>query len=460
MPAILPFVLQFVIPAITAIFSIIIAVLPVLLVFTVKRAVKIPRYIHLIQTLYSDMSPGSKERKIVTVGLLIIGGIVTFMAYSAIPFTSLPLIGSITTPVAASLAIVVALVMLDFIFSVNEGYYRDRCSQNTAREIEHDINELKQIFGSSWKELVKVVKNSTNTIYEEGKKYGINFDGSYFTKYLDYQIRGVELYVRDTQNIDINDANWTEFKHNQEQEWMKDAYHLGAGASVGSLAGVGASSLVSSFLVPASFWTTLQGVFGVSTGVVVSASAYSLLTVAAPVGLGVIATLGIYSGLNTKSHKDKAEQNSKFISEIIMAALPMAWIDNEFSEQELDIIERLMTTSGIRQQEREKIYKEIKERKTFDDVMKTDILFDTKYQELYCRQSEKERIKHRLMLCVAWQIALADEKIHDAELHLHNRMAKKLGVSSSEVQEIRRTMSFQHHQELWESRNRLNPSGE
>jgi hypothetical protein len=45
------------------------------------------------------------------------------------------------------------------------------------------------------------------------------------------------------------------------------------------------------------------------------------------------------------------------------------------------------------------------------------------------------------MLCVAWQIAIADGKAEFSELELHNRMAYKLGVSWEEVQEIRRVIN-------------------
>jgi len=62
------------------------------------------------------------------------------------------------------------------------------------------------------------------------------------------------------------------------------------------------------------------------------------------------------------------------------------------------------------------------------------------------------------VLCTAWEIAVADGKIDWSELHLHNQMADKLGISREEVKEIRRAINLKHQQELWLT-EALEPNG-
>ncbi|MBD2519135.1 TerB family tellurite resistance protein [Nostoc sp. FACHB-973] len=159
------------------------------------------------------------------------------------------------------------------------------------------------------------------------------------------------------------------------------------------------------------------------------------------------------------SNKEEAAKTSKFLSEIIIAALPMVWIDGELADQEKDTVDRLITTSGIRKEEQSLVWKAIKERKTFDQIIETSILFDNDHREKTCSQSNNERLKHRLMLCAAWEIAIADGKIQESELQLHNRMANKLAISLDEVKEIRRVLNLKHEGELWEVIEVLQPNG-
>ncbi|XWK86568.1 MAG: TerB family tellurite resistance protein [Phormidium sp.] len=80
--------------------------------------------------------------------------------------------------------------------------------------------------------------------------------------------------------------------------------------------------------------------------------------------------------------------------------------------------------------------------------MQTSILFDDEHRKKTCSQSDNERLKHRLMLCAAWEIAIADGRIDSSELLLHNRMADKLGISREEVKEIRRVINLKHEDKL------------
>jgi tellurite resistance protein len=115
--------------------------------------------------------------------------------------------------------------------------------------------------------------------------------------------------------------------------------------------------------------------------------------------------------------------------------------------------------SGIRKEERELIWKAIKQRQSFDEIMRTSILFDDEHRKKNCSQSDEERLKHRLLLCTAWEIAIADGKIEGSELQLHNRMADKLGISRDKVKEIRRVLNLKHERELWQVGEELKPNG-
>ncbi|MEG4912635.1 TerB family tellurite resistance protein [Microcoleus sp. B7-D4] len=458
MPIIVPFVLQTVLPILSALFALLIPVLAPVIKFALTRIPKIPSYIRLLKILYSDIDSSAKERKIITVGLLVISSIVTFMAYSVIPWTGVPLIGAITSPIAGAIALVVALALLDMIFDMNKGYYLERLRGKGfagLNDIETDIKDLKDIFGQSWKKVKSTINDASQKIYEEGCKRGINFSDKSYQSYIDRELEGLNVYVGKNSVAEYEGISADLLKQNKGQDWTKDAFALGTGATVGALAGVGASAVATSVFAPASIWTTIHsipligGLVGSSTGIVVSAGYYSLLTFAAPVGLGVLATVGIYSGLTGWKNQEEAAKMSKFLSEIIIAALPMAWIDGQLDDKEKDTIDRLMTTSGMRKEERDLVRKAIEQRQKFDEIMTTSIPFDEEHREKSCSQSNKERLKHRLILCTAWEIAVADGKIDLSELHLHNCMADKLGISREEVKEIRRAINIKHEQELW-----------
>ncbi len=462
MPFIIPFVLQAVLPILTSIFALLVPVLAAVIPFTLTRIPKIPSYIRLIKILYSDIDSSAKERKIVSGGLLVIGSILTFMAYSLIPWTGVPLIGAVTSPIAGAIALVVAIAVLDTIFTMNEGYYLQQLRKEGFAgldDLEADIKSLKDIFGKSWPKVAVTISESTQRIYEEGSKKGINFQDKFFHDYLNHELEGLKVYVGQASDTEHQSLSPALLSQTKDMNWTTDALSFGTGATVGTLAGVGTSTVASSVFVQASLWTGIQSFFGVSTGIVVSASTYSLLTLAAPVGLGILATVGIYSGLKDWKNKEEAAKMSKFLAEIIIAALPMAWIDGELADQERDTVERLVTTSGIRKEERELIWKAIKERQSFDEIMQTSILFDDEHRKKTCSRSDNERLKHRLLLCAAWEIAIADGKVEWSELQLHNRMADKLGISRNEVKEIRRVLNLKHERELWQEGEELKPNG-
>ncbi|MCY7334773.1 MAG: TerB family tellurite resistance protein [Chamaesiphon sp.] len=462
MPLIAPFIIQSVLPLLSTIFALLVPVLGEAIKFALTRIPKIPSYLLLLKVLYSDMDSSSKDRKILTTGILVIGSITTFMAYSLIPFTGVPLIGAVTSSIAAVIAIVVALVVLDMMFAMNQGYYRKQLEkQGFARldDIEADIKGLQNIFGKSlWQQIKSTIKDSSQKIFEESSKYGIDVEDKNYKNYIDDRLDILNIYISRNSVAKHQDINTSLLMQNDGQDWTKDASILSTGASVGAFAGVGASVAASSVLVQAGFITSLQGLFGASTGIVVSASTYSLLTFAAPIGLGVLATVGICSGLTGLKNKEEAAKMSKFLSDIMISALPMAWIDGELSHKERDTIDRFVTTSGIRKEDQDLVWEAVKKQQTFDEVMETGSTFENIDRQNTCKQSSAERIKHRLILCTAWDIAIADAKIYSSALYLHNRMADKLGISRDEVKEIRRAINLKYDGDLWAVKEALEPN--
>lgn len=453
MPLIAPFIIQSVLPLLSTVFALLVPVLGEAIKFTLTRIPKIPSYLLLLKVLYSDMDSSSKDRKILTTSILVIGSITTFMAYSLIPFTGVPLIGAVTSSIAAVIAVVVALIVLDMMFAMNQGYYRKQLEKQGFTgldDIEADIKGLQNVFGNSlWQQIKSTIKDSSQKIFEESNKHGIDVEDKNYKNYIDSRLDALNIYIGKNSVAKYQDINRSLLLQNDGQDWTKDVSILGMGASAGALAGIGASAAASSVLVQAGFITSLQGLFGASTGIVVSASTYSLLTFAAPIGLGVLATIGIYSGLTGLKNKEEAAKMSRFLSDIMIAALPMAWIDGKLSHKERDTIDRFITTSGIRKEEQDLVWGAITKRQTFDEVMETGNTFENIDRQNTCKQSNAERLKHRLILCTAWEIAIADAKIYSSALYLHNRMADKLGVSRDEVKEIRRAINLKHDGELW-----------
>lgn len=448
MPAIIAFVTTVIVPALGTIFALIAPVAGALFAFTLSNLAKIPRYIKLLRLLYEETEPDSQARKFLTLGLLLLGGILTFMVYSFIPGTALPIIGSVITPIAMMLALVVSLATLDLVFNANEGYYLEKSSQlEEVDDLMGDIARLSEIFGKSWKKLLNLFDEVLPKLEQAISKNPEEFQD--ISNYLNRQLNGLLQYIGAQE---IQPITTSELQRNQLQKqitdglepWAKVGRSLVEGLTAGAATGAGASTVASSMFVQAGFWTSLQGLLGLSSGIAVSASTYTLLTVATPIGLGLLATTGVYKGAIHLRNRKERQKMSEFMGDVLIAALPMAWADGHFSIEEKDVFHRLLTNPAILQKDKERVYSCIDTQKTFDEVLETDLLLDRKSRETSATLSEKEKIKHRLLLCVAWEIAKADGTISEEEIALHDRMAKVLPMVTPEaVQEIRRMVTLE-----------------
>ncbi len=148
----LGFTLTHIVPGLNQLFvSVIVPIAGKLLKFTLGRLPRIPVYLRLLWSIYSDAEPSSEARKYLTSVLLILGSILSFMTYCYVPLTGAFLIGPLMTPIAAMIAIVVSLVALDSIFALNHDYL---CQKYPGEfdAVSEDIQVFKETIGSkNWR---------------------------------------------------------------------------------------------------------------------------------------------------------------------------------------------------------------------------------------------------------------------------------------------------------------------
>ncbi|MDB9312093.1 macro domain-containing protein [Spirulina sp. CS-785/01] len=448
MSLIIGFVTSFILPTIGSILQLIIPVAASVLVFSFSKIPQIPRYIKFLRLLYEDTDPNSKARQMITLALLILGSLLTFLTYSFIPGTGIPILGTTMNAIAAMLAIVVLLVSFNFIFHVNEDYYLQKLSQTHPEEMKNllqDITALAKIFGKSWKKLTNLLEQLLPKLEEQILK---NPEAANtLQNYIDDKINGLLLYLG-TQ--ELQPITKDEFQREQLKQQITGGLPAAAkfggsvaeGLTAGGLTTTGTAALASSTFVQAGFWTSVQGALGLSGGIAVGASAYALLTIVAPVGLGTLATVGVTRGVFQWRNRKERKQMSQFVTDVLMAALPMVWVDGEFSQEERDVLHKMLMNPAILEEDRKRVYGVIEEQRSFDQVLATGLLVDDEHRKKHDQPSVKEKMKHRLLLCIAWELAKADGKIDVEEIQLHNRMAQVLPTIEPEaVQEIRRVVS-------------------
>lgn len=450
MSVLLAFVTANVIPALAVIFALILPVVSSLLSFTLSSLFKFPRYIKFLRFLYEDTAVESKARKILTLGLLCLGGILSFMTYSVIPGTAIPIIGMVITPIAAMLAFVIIFATFDLVFSTNEGYYLNRLKEGQDEEVTSlldDLKKISEIFGKSWQNVLQTLNQLLPQFEKE-----VYQDQSALSKlrdHINHQLEALLLYigVQELEPVTFVEKDSEALKR-QITEALHPATKKGTalleGVTAGSAIATGASGVASSMFVQAGLWTSVQGALGLSGGIAVGATSYALLTVAAPIGIGALTTVGVIQGANYFRTRNERQKMSAFIGDVLIAALPMLWTDESSVEVKKVTFNRMVMNSILIQKDRERVYEALEHPRTFDEVLKSDLLLDNKGRSTQDIPSEKEKIKHRFLLCFAWQLARADSRIDDTEIELHNYMAQCLPTIDPEVlPEIRRLVTLE-----------------
>ncbi|WP_071517565.1 TerB family tellurite resistance protein [Geitlerinema sp. PCC 9228] len=444
------FVTTWVLPGLSLVFSFIVPLIGSLLGFAVSRIPKIPTYIKLLRLIYGDSASESQVRKYVTASLLMVGSIVTFLTWSVFPSLAVPVVGPILNAIAAILALVVILTSLELIFSYNQGYYQQKLRQAAPEIVDdtlEDIQELSKIFGKSWKKLLKKIEEVLLKINQNLEKELEKHPEAKanFSKFLEKSLQGLLSYIGQTeiQPASLQDQKIEEFKQKATDAlspWAKVSGSLAEGGVAGGLTAIGGHAAAGATFAQAGFWTSVQGALGLSSGIAVGATTFSLLTVAAPIGLGVAAGLGVSKGalyLRTTAERRKM---SGFMGDILISALPMAWVDGVLTPGKRHVFDCLLADPLMLQRDRDRVYQRIDQPVSFDESLTTDLMFDEPSRQVSDVKSEKEQLKQRYLLCVAWEVAQADGSISQPAIDLHNRMARVFKIPETEVRELRRLM--------------------
>lgn len=415
-----------VVPGLTQLFtSVILPVADKLLRFTIPRIGKLPLYFRLLWTIYSGYESNSEARKYLTSVLVLLGSILTFMTWSYVPFTGVPIIGIFTTPIAGMIALVVSLVALEFIFKLNQEYFANKYPQEFAL-VQSDIDELSRLLGKFWEEMIEETQSLLNVIKQQLDPNGI-YDDS-----ISASINALNAYLWMPENNKSLPPDEVHRRIVTEglPPLAKVVGSIAEGAFAGSIVGTSAQSIAASMFVKAGFWTSVKATFGLTSGFVVAAPMYGLLTVAAPIGLAVIAGLGVGQGVKVLRNEGEKKKLSAFLSDVIISALPMAWIDGSFTAEEREILEKLMLHASINDENKRRIRTAMNEQKSFEDILHSGLL-----QE---KNPIKMKLKNRLLLAIAYEVAKADGVISENEIDLHSRMASFMDFEQAEIREIRR----------------------
>jgi O-acetyl-ADP-ribose deacetylase (regulator of RNase III)/tellurite resistance protein len=427
--AMLGFIITEVVPGLRQLFNNVIVPLAVeLLKFTLSRLPRIPIYLRLLWAIYTDSEPNSEARRYLTSVLLILSSILSFMAYCYVPLTGAFLIGSLMTPVAAMLALVICLVALDKIFNLNQEYLRKKFPEEFTL-VNDDITDLKTTLGKNkWEKMVE----HTQALLDDIKKK-VDSNGVYDDT-LAALIKGLDEYLWNPES-DIT-LSQEEVNKRIIEEGLPPFGKVGGSAAEGALAGTIVGGLghgaLSSIFVQAGFLTGIKAMLGLAGGIVVGPAAYTALVVAAPISMAVIAGAGVFWGANTLRNEGEKKKLSKFLAEVLIAALPMAWVDGVLSQDEEDMIERLMQNAAVNKEDMQRIREAVRSHQSFDQVLQEGLLKE--------KEPRKQQMKRRLILCTAYELAKADGSISPEELALHDRMAKIMDMQEPEMQEMRRLL--------------------
>jgi len=432
--------------ALSGMTSLFVSIAPILIIslgalvnFALSRATQIPKYIRILVLLYQDSSPNSQTRKYTSGALLLLGSLLTFMAHSFVPFTSVPLIGAITTPIALLIALVVLLATLDIITKINEPYFAnlETIYSEDFENINDDLLTLKATLGPTWDDLIKktqkIFDDLSPRITELGKDLSIEIN-KYFSEKLSELV--VYLDCENSSRIVLSESDIQVISESLEP-WQKVGSSTILGAMTGTGSGLMASSVVSATLAPAAWWSPLVPgavqTMLVGGKTVVSSAAFSMYTVAAPIALGLTIGTSVFSATMFTFSKIEEQKLSQFLADVIIASLPMIRADGEFSSEEKISIQQLLANPKIQNKDRKRVDDALHSNDSFEDIIAKNILYEKK--------ENKALMKRRLILAITWEIAKADNNIDSQELILHDRMAKILQISNETVGEIRRIIT-------------------
>lgn len=406
-----------------------------LLGFAVPRAIKIPKYIKTLFLLYDNSDPSSQTRKYLTGASLILSSQLAFMAHSFVPFTGVPIIGAVTTPIALLFALVVILLALDIVTSINEPYLKnlEYAYKDEFQEMRDDLSIVRNIVGPAWNKLREKAKTLFDDLAPKFAELGEEI-AEEINKYFSSHLSDLVVYLdrKNSAKIVIREADIKVITQSLEP-WEKVGGSLALGALTGAGTGIGAASAAAATFAPATWWTPFAPriVQAVLLGgrTVVGTTAFAAYTVVAPIALGLTIGTTVFSATMFALGKIEEKNLSQFLADVIIAALPMIRADGDFSEEENLSIQQLLSNPKIADRDKTRVNNALHSHDSFEDSIAKNIVHE--------QNSEKALIKNRLILTITWEIAKADGKIDEREILLHNKMAKILQIPQETIDEVR-----------------------
>lgn len=386
--------------------------------FVQSKLHKIPRYIRLLLYIYNTEKQGSEVHQKVTIALLLLSSILSVIVGNFL-IISIPIVGILTEAIALLAAFAIILGTMEILLrNFGDDYFS--CVKDI--NIKEDIQEVKRLLGPTWEKLIKQLEKTFDDV---APKVEANFQqiSEYLESYFKVNLRDLYFFINplDGTEIVFTKSNIKKIGKGLES-WEKAIISLAEGGVTAGVVGVGTASIANAVFVQSTIWTSLLSTLGINTGIAVSASAFTLLTVGFPVTLASAAAAGaVYHGFKQRC-ANEAEKESDFFSSTILAMLPIAYADGLFCQKEKDTIHQVMHNQRILDQDHEIIYQAIEadKYKSFDQICRDNILLKVGHPNA--------TIQHTLLLFSAWELAKIDGVIHPKEFELFERMAFILKV--------------------------------
>ena len=166
------------------------------------------------------------------------------MAHSFVPFTGVPIIGAVTTPIALLFALVVILLALDIVTSINEPYLKnlEYAYKDEFQEMRDDLSIVRNIVGPAWNKLREKAKTLFDDLAPKFAELGEEI-AEEINKYFSSHLSDLVVYLdrKNSAKIVIREADIKVITQSLEP-WKKVGGSLALGALTGAGTGIGAAS--------------------------------------------------------------------------------------------------------------------------------------------------------------------------------------------------------------------------
>lgn len=419
-----PIILSLVLNSITLIISVMRALLPV----CVTRAKNIPSHIEAIMEIFRQPNIDANSKKILAVVLIALTGIIPFIAFSLIPFTGVPVIGLLTFPIACMLSFL--LVCFSYEVVIIPILKSQRVNLENLKidfdKIKEDYLSVRHSMGPKWEKFVektrKIIKEHANEIEKIGKDLDIKVERlcEHIEESIEPSLKELTIFLNSNEKVILAEEE-LKIIEDRMAAWQK----VGVSGALSVAVGAGGAATAKSLLIPATLWNSVLSSIGLGSGTLVSATTFTVASIYAPIALGGLA---FYAGIKGLKKIEQARL-SDFLADVIIASMPMIYADGLIQEEEIDTIQHLISNPSLREKDRKRVLQALENPINIDDIVNGHIMYE--------KNGEKSKIKARLLLSIAWEIAKADNKINEKEKEMHDKMARIFQVEDIYCQEVR-----------------------